>query len=68
MKEFPNKFYCNLDQKLLFCTACEKSLDHLRRSTVVDLMKSMKHIEKKAWKDKVAQIEHNGEPAPKISR
>ena len=68
MKEFPNEFYCDPDQKILFCATCEKSIDHLRRSTIVDHMKSIKHIEKKAWTDKVAQLKHNVELAAKIAR
>ena len=32
MKEFPNEFYCDPDQKLLFCATCTKSIDPLRRS------------------------------------
>jgi len=68
MKEFPNEFYCDTDHKQLFSVMCEKSIDPLRRSTVVDHMKNIKHVEKKALKDKVAQLERNEELAPKIAR
>ena len=47
MKELPSKFYCDPDQKLLFCATCEKSIDPLKRFTIVYHMKRIKHLLKK---------------------
>ena len=66
MKEFPNEFYYDPNQKRLLWATCDKSIDTLSGSTVVHYTKIIKHIEKKAWKDKVAQLELNGESALKL--
>jgi hypothetical protein len=38
VKEFPQDLY--VDQGILFCRACEKVLDHHRKSTVTDHLSS----------------------------
>ena len=52
---------------MILCATCEKAVDPSRRSTVMDHIKSMKHIKKKTRNEKIiAQLAQNGESAPKI--
>lgn len=46
MKQFPNEFY--VDHKFLMCISCEKAIDHLRKSNVIQHMKTEKHLQQKA--------------------
>lgn len=69
VKEFPGEFYVEKDQKLLFCATCEKTVDHARKSSVVEHVNSKKHLEKKERKEKkAAELDTTGEPAAKMPR
>jgi len=41
LKQFPKEFY--IDHGILMCLACEKAVDHQRKSSVVSHLKTEKH-------------------------
>ena len=44
-KEYPGQFY--VDNDLLFCKSCCHSINHEKKSTIDDHLKSKKHLERK---------------------
>src|SRR5215469_6464878 len=48
-KSFPGEFY--VDSKILMCLACEKAVEHTRKSTIIDHLKSQKHRTNKQRKE-----------------
>ena len=49
---FGSDFYCNDDK--LFCKACNVVVDHIRKSTIVDHLKSQSHRRRKGENVEVA--------------
>lgn len=52
LKEFPNDFY--IDNRFFMCRACEVAVDHIRKSTVINHLKSAKHCAQKARRSVVS--------------
>ena len=70
-KSFPGEFY--VDNNILMCYACEKAVEHARKSTIVDHLRSNKHKMQKEKRAKEAAAaadaaSTSGEPAPKKLR
>ena len=53
IKEFLREFY--IDSGILMCLCCEKAVEHLRKSTVVNHLKSANHLLQKDKRQRAIQ-------------